>query len=45
MTRMPGRDVSPGALESSPLSILYLRFIEFFAFFGIVFEDARIARV
>lgn len=34
---MQGWDASPSALESSPLSILYLRFIELFAFFGIVF--------
>ncbi|HEX5133020.1 MAG TPA: HD domain-containing phosphohydrolase [Candidatus Krumholzibacteria bacterium] len=33
----PGWDASSGALESSPLSILYLRFVELFAFFGIVF--------
>jgi signal transduction histidine kinase/uncharacterized protein YigA (DUF484 family) len=37
VNRFPGWDASPGALESNPLSILYLRFIELFAFFGIVF--------
>ncbi len=37
MKRFARWDASPGALESNPLSILYLRFIELFAFFGIVF--------
>ncbi len=34
---MTGWDAGPGALESNPLSILYLRFVELFAFFAIVF--------
>jgi len=37
MTRDFTWDPSPRALESSSLSILYLRFVELFAFFGIVF--------
>ncbi len=37
MTRSPGLDQGSRSMESSPLSILYLRFIELFAFFGIVF--------
>ena len=37
MTRQPGLVPSSRDVESSALSILYLRFIELFAFFGIVF--------
>ena len=37
MKRGPKRDSFPRVSESSTLSILYLRFIELFAFFGIVF--------